>query len=40
MGFTTTASKRLILATAIVGLFSTIATPALADMETLLDKLH
>ena len=40
MGFTTTASKRLILATAIAGLFSTIATPALADMETLLDKLH
>ena len=40
MGFTTTASKRLILATAIAGLFGTIATPALADMETLLDKLH
>jgi hypothetical protein len=40
MGFTTTASKRLILATAIAGLFGTAATPALADMENLLDKLH
>jgi phosphate-selective porin OprO/OprP len=40
MGFTTTVSKRLILATAIAGLFGTIATPAFADMETLLDKLH
>ena len=39
MGFTSTASKRLILATAIAGLFN-IAPPAFADMETLLDKLH
>lgn len=40
MGFTTTASKRLILATAIAGLFGAGAAPAFADMETLLDKLH
>jgi len=40
MGFTTTASKRLILAAAIAGLFGASATPAFADMETLLDKLH
>lgn len=40
MAFTTTASRRLILATAIAGLFGVSATPALADMETLLDKLH
>jgi hypothetical protein len=40
MGFTTTASKRLILATAIAGLFGASAPPAFADMETLLDKLH
>ena len=40
MEFTATASRRLILATAIAGLFGTLATPALADMETLLDKLH
>ncbi len=40
MGLTTTAFKRLILATAIAGLYGTVATPAFADMETLLDKLH
>ena len=40
MGFTTTASKRLILATAIAGLFGAGAAPAFADMETLLDQLH
>jgi Putative porin len=40
MGFTTTASKRLIVATAIAGLFGGGVTPAFADMETLLDKLH
>ena len=40
MGYTSTASKRFILATAVAGLFGTAATPALADMETLLDKLH
>jgi phosphate-selective porin OprO/OprP len=40
MGFTNTASKRLILTTAIAALFGAAATPALADMETLLDKLH
>jgi hypothetical protein len=40
MGFTTTASKRLILATAIAGLFGASAAPAFADMENLLDKLH
>ena len=40
MGFTTRASKRLILATAIAGLFGASASPAFADMETLLDKLH
>ncbi|HEV8260342.1 MAG TPA: hypothetical protein VGQ19_06250, partial [Burkholderiales bacterium] len=40
MGFTTAASKRLILATAIAGLFGASAAPALADMENLLDKLH
>ena len=40
MGLTSTASKRFILATAVAGLFGTAATPALADMETLLDKLH
>src|SRR5260221_610101 len=41
MGFTTTASKRLILAAAIAGLFGGAVTPAFsADTETLLDKLH
>jgi Putative porin len=40
MGFTTTASRRLILAAAIAGLFSGATTPAFADTETLLDKLH
>src|ERR1700675_1605192 len=40
MAFTTTASRRLILATAIAGLFGASATPAFADTETLLDKLH
>src|SRR6266446_5110311 len=40
MGFTTAASKRLILATAIAGLFGASAAPAFADMENLLDKLH
>src|SRR5229473_6813954 len=41
MGFTTAASKRLILATAIAGLFGASAAPAFgADTETLLDKLH
>ena len=40
MGFTTTASKRLILAGVIAGLFGSSVTPAFADMETLLDKLH
>ncbi len=40
MGFTTTASKRLILAAAIAGLFGASAAPAFADMENLLDKLH
>ena len=40
MGLTTTASKRLMLAAAIAGLFGAGTTPALADMETLLDKLH
>jgi hypothetical protein len=41
MGFTTRASKRLILATAIAGLFGASAAPAFsADTETLLDKLH
>ena len=40
MGFTTAASKRLILATAIAGLFGASAVPAFADMENLLDKLH
>jgi putative porin len=40
MGLTTAASKRLILATAIAGLFGANATPAFADMENLLDKLH
>ena len=40
MGFTTTASKRLILAAAFVGLFGASAAPTFADMETLLDKLH
>lgn len=40
MGFATTASKRLILAAAIAGVFGASATPAFADMETLLDKLH
>jgi Putative porin len=40
MRFTSTASKRFILATAIAGLFGASATPAFADMETLLDKLH
>jgi phosphate-selective porin OprO/OprP len=40
MGFTTTASKRLILATAIASVFGASAAPAFADMETLLDKLH
>ena len=40
MGFTTTASKRLILATAMAGLFGAGAAPAFADMENLLDKLH
>ncbi len=40
MGSTTAASKRLILATAIAGLFGASAAPALADMENLLDKLH
>jgi phosphate-selective porin OprO/OprP len=39
MRFTTTASKRLILATAIAGLFGASAGPAFADIETLLDKL-
>ncbi len=39
MGFKITASKCLLLATAIAGLGS-FASPALADMETLLDKLH
>ena len=40
MGFTTTASRRLILAMAIAGLFGASAAPAFADMETLIDKLH
>jgi phosphate-selective porin OprO/OprP len=40
MGFTTAAFKRLILATAIAGLSGASAAPALADMETLLDKLR
>src|SRR5258708_984086 len=40
MGFTTAASRRLILATAIAGLFGASAAPAFADMENLLDKLH
>jgi hypothetical protein len=40
MRFTTTASKRLILAVAIAGLFGGAITPAFADTETLLDKLH
>lgn len=40
MGFTSTASKRLILAAAIAGLFGASTAPAFADMETLLDKLH
>jgi Putative porin len=40
MEFTATASRRLILATAIAALFGTLATPALADTETLLEKLH
>jgi hypothetical protein len=40
MGSTTAASKRLILATAIAGLFGASAAPASADMENLLDKLH
>jgi len=40
MGFTTTPTKRLILATAIAGLFGASAAPALADTEILLDKLH
>lgn len=40
MGFMTTISKRLILAGVVAGLLGTFVTPALADMETLLDKLH
>ena len=40
MRFTTTASKRVILVAASAGLFCGLLTPALADMETLLDKLH
>jgi hypothetical protein len=40
MGFTTIASRRLILGAAIAGMFGASAAPALADMETLLDKLH
>ena len=40
MRFTITAIKRWILAAAMAGLFGSIITPALADMETLLDKLH
>jgi hypothetical protein len=40
MAFTTTASRRLILATVIAGLFGASAPPAFADTDTLLDKLH
>ena len=40
MGFTTTAYSRLILAAAIAGLIGGPITPAFADTETLLDKLH
>ena len=40
MGFMTTISKRLILAGVVAGLLGAFVTPALADMETLLDKLH
>ncbi len=40
MKVTAKTSRRLVLAAAIAGLFATAATPAFADMETLLDKLH
>ena len=40
MGFMTKISKRLILAGVVAGLLGAFVTPALADMETLLDKLH
>ena len=40
MRFTITAIKRWVLAAAMAGLFGSVITPALADMETLLEKLH
>jgi len=40
MEVTATTPKRLILAAAVAGLFAMVATPAFADTETLLDKLH
>lgn len=40
MEVTAKTSRRLILAATIASLFATVATPALADVETLVDKLH
>jgi hypothetical protein len=40
MEVTAKTSRRLIMAAAIASLFATVVTPAFADTETLLDKLH